>query len=73
MNNDLLVPWLEVFSSQPEIVEDQLGMVYSILNKMLLKAGHLGAFIELAEDLIPRVQALTTLNPFFTSELLVYL
>lgn len=38
---------------------------------MLLKSGYLAGFIELAEDLIPRVP--TTLSPFFTSELQFFL
>lgn len=57
----------------PEVVEDQLGLVYSILNKMLLKSGYLAGFIELAEDLIPRLPTLTSISPFFTSELHFYL
>lgn len=67
------MPWLLAFSGSEEIVEDQLTLAYSLLNKLLLTTGNHLVFNDLGDKLLKAIDEVRQLHPFFASEFKVFL
>ncbi len=71
--DNVILPWLTAASEHDELIEDELNIIYSLLNKFLLHSGYQTVYNELGAKILAKINDIPGLNSFFTDEFRVYL